>query len=389
MTDKDISMNFVTLKELKNIAGKRVLLRLDLNVPVANNRVADDFRLRSALPTLEYLRVQGAKVIIIGHIEGETRTLRPVYERLSKLFPLKAFLTANLETEFPSAVGTLQEGEAVLCENLRLYPGEKANDEKFAAALSALGEVFVNEAFSVSHRAHASIVGVPKLLPSFAGFRFALEVEELSKAFRPEHPALFILGGAKFETKLPLLQKFLGFYDYVFVSGALANDFFKAKGFSIGASRVSAGIIDLRGLIGKGNLILPSDVVVKNPSGTIAVSPDAVQDSDSIMDAGPKTIELLEDLVRRSKFVLWNGPLGNYEAGFRGPTEELAKYIATNSIHSVMGGGDTLAAVAKLNLTDKFDFVSTAGGAMLQFLATGTLPGIAALEVSLQLTNRI
>ena len=375
-------MKFTSLKELKHIENQRIVVRLDLNVPVLDNRVVDDFRLRSSLPTLEYLRVRGAKIIIIGHIEGETRTLRPVFERLNELFPLKSFISANISNEFPSEIGLLLPGEAIVLENLRVYPGEKANDEQFTRELSALGDIFVNEAFSVSHREHASIVGLPKFLPSAAGLRFVEEVTGLSQAFTPPHPALFVLGGAKFETKLPLLEKFLGFYDYVFVGGALANDLFKAKGLSVGVSRVSDGSIELGGIIEKKNLLLPMDVMAKNASGVSAIAPQAVGSTDSIMDAGPKTVEQLKDLIRQSKFVLWNGPLGNYEAGFKGPTEELAKYIASNEIHSIIGGGDTLASVSTLKLEDKFDFVSTAGGAMLEFLAHGTLPGITALEIN-------
>ncbi len=375
---------YKTIEDAGDIFDKRVLLRLDLNVPIKNGVVADDFRIRQSLKTLEFLKDKGARVIIVSHIEGEITTLKPVYEYLNTLFPLKAFV-ASYDGDAPiPEIESLHARETLLCENLRQYEGEKANDESFARNLAKRADLYVNEAFSVSHRPHASIIGIPPYLPSYAGFVFHQEVTNLSEAFSPLRPALFVLGGAKFDTKLPLLEKFLRFYDYVFVGGALANDVFKFKGLEVGKSRVSEGDILTKDFVAKENLFTPVDVVTEGPKGVSVKKPNEVEKDEIIMDAGPATSEQLNDYIRRSKFVLWNGPLGNYEKGFKKPTEDLASYIASNSIRSIIGGGDTLAAVASQNLLDKFDFVSTAGGAMLDFLANDTLPGLEALSAGMK-----
>jgi len=375
---------YKAIEDIGDIFDKRVLLRLDLNVPVKDGVVADDFRIKQSLKTLEFLKEKGARIIIVSHIEGEIKTLKPVYEYLNALFPLKAFVPSYDGTADIPEIESLHAREALLCENLRQYDGEKANDETFARNLAARADLYVNEAFSVSHRAHASIVGVTQFLPSYAGFLFHQEVTRLSEAFSPVRPALFILGGAKFDTKLPLLEKFLRFYDYVFVAGALANDVYKFKGLEVGKSRVSEGNLLTKEFVSKENLFTPIDVVVDGPDGVRVKKPEEVTKEEIIMDAGPATSEMLNDYIHRSKFVLWNGPLGNYEKGFKKPTEDLAAYIASNSIRSIIGGGDTLAAVAAQNLLDKFDFVSTAGGAMLDFLANDTVPGVEALSAGMK-----
>jgi phosphoglycerate kinase len=269
-------------------------------------------------------------------------------------------------------------------ENLRFFEGEKKNDPKFAKELASLADIYVNDAFPVCHREHASIVGVPKLLPSYVGFQLEKEVANLSRAFNPAHPFLFILGGAKFETKLPLLAKFLDIADQIFVGGALANDLFKAKGFEIGQSLISKTGIDLSAFIKSPKLLLPVDII--NQEG-VSKAADSLSLTDKIMDDGPKTLQMLKEKISAAKFILWNGPLGMYEGGYKQPTLELAKIIGeatagTSGVVSIVGGGDTLAAIEELQNQDKFTFVSTGGGAMLDFLAKGTLPGIEALEES-------
>lgn len=375
---------YKTLVDSGDIFGKRVLLRLDLNTPIKDGVVADDFRIRQSLRTLEYLKDKGAKIIIVSHIEGEGKTLKPVYEYLNTLFPIKAFVKDYFGVEVPMEITSLRAREAVVCENLRQYDGEKNNNETFSRSLASLADLYINEAFSVSHRPHASIVGVSQYLPSYAGFLFDEEVKNLSEAFTPLRPAFFILGGAKFETKLPLLEKFLKFYDFVFVGGALANDIYKARGFEVGKSKISESSSSVADFISKENLYVPVDVTVQSEKGVLVKKPEEVTKDEAIIDAGPATIALLEDYIRRSKFVLWNGPLGMYEAGFKKPTEDLAVYIASNNIRSIIGGGDTLAAVASQNLLQKIDFVSTAGGAMLDFLANETLPGVEALSAGMK-----
>jgi phosphoglycerate kinase len=241
-----------------------------------------------------------------------------------------------------------------------------------------LGDVYVNEAFSNSHRAHASIVGIPKFIPVFAGFGLEREVLNLSKAFNPPHPFLFILGGAKFETKMPLVEKFLNIADDVFVGGALANDIYKAKGLNVGKSVVSDGEVDLNNFINNPKILVPIDIEtdahhIKNP--------EEVTDEEKIYDAGPKTVEILGEKIKNAKFVLWNGPLGDYEKGFVSGTQGVAKALGeTEGVEIIIGGGDTLASIKDLGIKKEFSFLSTAGGAMLEFLANGTLPGIEALK---------
>lgn len=375
-------MNLKTIKDIKNLRGKRVLLRLDLNIPIIDGVLRDDFRIKKSLATLNFLRDSGAKTIIISHIESiETKSLEIIYEYLSKFFNI-AFFKDYFSEETKNAIEGMNGGDFILLENLRIYEDEEKNSEHFAKQLSSLGEIYVNDAFSVSHRQHASIVGVPKFLPSYAGILFEEEVANLSGAFNPEHPFIFILGGAKFETKIPLIEKFLKLADFVFVGGALANDFFREKGYEIGLSVLSPKKFDLKKISASEKLFLPIDIVVKNNKGVFIKKPSQVLKEDKILDDGPETISMLEKKLSQSKFVLWNGPLGDYEKGFKEGTIELARAIAKSGAKSIIGGGDTLAVVSKMNLENKFSFISTGGGAMLDFLANETLPGIEALERS-------
>ena len=361
------------------LRGKRVFLRLDLNVPVVGDEIRDDFRIKQSLPTLQTLTQQGAKVIVLAHMENsETVSLERVARYLND--HLKVSFVKTLE-ELQQIIPTLKDGGVVLFENLRLYDGEKNNDKSFAESLARLGDIYVNDAFSVSHREHASVVGIPRLLPSFAGPLLEREVSELSVAFNPPHPFLFILGGAKFDTKLPLIEKFLTIADNVFIGGALANDIFKEKGFEVGFSVVSKKHVNLKPIISNKKLIIPKDVVVANPLNSRITRPDASPSADEkILDAGPETIASLADLLTETKCVVWNGPLGDYEHGFSKGTEGLARAIVESGVQSIVGGGDTVAVLRDIGLLDKFSFVSTGGGAMIDFLAQGTLPGIEALK---------
>jgi phosphoglycerate kinase len=369
------------IADVKNLKGKRILLRLDLNVPIEDGRVVDDYRIKKSFATISYLQDAGAKIIIVSHIENnEGATLRPVYECIKKDFE-STFEDSQDFDVIKNKAEDMKNGEIMMLENLRRYPGEKENDETFSRSLASIAEIFVNDAFAVSHRAHASVVGVTRFLPSFAGFLMSDEVHKLAIAFHPPKPFTFILGGAKFETKLPLLKKFLKIADVVYLAGALANDGFKAKGFNVGKSRVSANAADVASIIKNKKLVLPVDVVVKTESGEKKVKKlSEIADSDIIWDAGPQSLKELEGMVKHSKFVLWNGTLGNCEEGFKEGTLELAKIIAKNSTASILGGGDTVAAISELKLEDKFDFVSTGGGAMLDYLANETLPGIEVLK---------
>ncbi|MBU6323499.1 MAG: phosphoglycerate kinase [Patescibacteria group bacterium] len=364
-----------------------VLVRSPFNVPIANGAVANAFRLKEALPTIDYLTKHHARVILCSHIgRADTETLKPVYDALARYVPGLAFCPEAVGPAARKAARELSPGGVLLLENLRRYPGEKKNDPKFAAELAELADVFVQDTFDVLHREHAGVVGVPKLLPSYAGFLVEREVAELSKALTPASPSLAIISGAKFETKEPVLNKLITLYDTVFVGGAIANDFLKAKGYPVGKSLVSgtdAG--HLKPLLENKRLTLAVDSLVAPAGGTRADARVAeigdVKDGEAILDVGPKTSAMLADLVKRSKTVLWNGPLGNYENGFVDGTDALAEAIAGSGARSTIGGGDTVASIEKLGINDRFSFISTGGGAMLDFLAQGgVLPGLRALD---------
>lgn len=373
-------MELKTITDAGDLKGKRVFVRGALNVPLEDGVVHHEFRLRRALPTLEYLKKAGAKVILVGHIGRKPEeTLRPVYEALQKHIPV-TWVDAPIGAEVVDALKDIEEGSITMLENLRRYSGETENDPAFASELASLADVYVNDAFTVSHREHASIVGVAKLLPSYAGVVFKEECDVLSAAMQPESPSLFILGGAKFDTKLPLIERYADVYDFVFVGGALANDLFKARGYNVGQSVVSDVDLSGQSIVDNERVLLPVDVTVAKGEMRRVTTPDDVGDDESIYDAGPKTIALLREKMQGARTILWNGPLGYYENGFAEYTKQCAEEVARSSAHSIVGGGDTVAAIESLGLQTEFDFISTAGGAMLVFLEKGTLPGIEALK---------
>ena len=371
-----------SIKTVSGLSGKRVVVRVDFNVPFKDGKIIDDFRIKKALPTIEYLAKKGAVVILISHVgEDGKQSLLPVAKQLKKYIKNLEFVDSPILSEQTSrAVYSMKKGGVVLLENLRKDDGEKNNSPSFARALSRYGDLFVNDAFSVSHRKHASVVGITKYIPGYAGLQMMEEIENLSKAFDPVHPFLFALGGAKFQTKIPLIKKFTKQADTVFIAGALANDFFKAKGFEVGLSMVDDGNLPIASLLKSKNLLLPIDVCAVKGKDKRYVKPDQVEKDEMIMDLGPASIKMLEDLIHKSKFILWNGPFGKYEVGFSNSTEQIIKMIAKADIYSIVGGGDTVSMISKLKLEDKFNFVSTGGGATLDFLAEGTLPGIKALK---------
>jgi phosphoglycerate kinase len=362
---------------------KRVVLRLDLNVPLDNGAIRDDYRIKESLPTVNFLREAGAKLVIISHIgKGKPEdTLLPVATYLHALYSTVTFLPNLLDPKNVEMAEKMVAGDILLLENLRHSEGEEGNDPEFAKYLASLGEVYVNDAFSVSHRAHASVVGVPALLPHYTGIRLGKEITELARAFDPERPFLFILGGAKISTKMPLLKKFLGVADHVFLGGTIVNDFYKVNGHEIGTSIYDAdALVGLEGYAKNPKLIIPSDVVVKNAAGSEGRAVDQVTSSDMIVDVGPDTVKGLETVVGAAKLIVWNGPLGFYEEGFTEGTKELLDLIAGSRATSIIGGGDTVALINDMGAVGKFSFVSTGGGAMLDFLANETLPGIEALQ---------
>lgn len=378
-TRPKLKFNIASIKDAKNLRGKRALLRLDLNVPMDETRILDNTRIKKALPTLLYLRKRGARTIVISHLGNDgTHSLKEVARILGKHIPL-GFVPKVVGRDVEERVRSMKNGSILVLENLRKENGEMGNNTFFALSLSRLGDVYVNDAFSESHREAASIVSLPKFLPSYAGLLFEEEMKELSRVFAPKKPFLFILGGSKIFTKLPLIKKYLKIADYVFVGGAIMNNFFKARGFEIGKSLADNAGEDVRPLLKNKRLILPSDIVV-NDGEVRAVG--NVDKKDIIRDIGTESLAKLEKLISDSKEILFNGPLGNYELGFDETTKETLKAMAKTKARTVVGGGDTLVIVSRLKLENKFSFVSSAGGAMIEFLANSTLPGIEALKKS-------
>ena len=333
-----------TVRDIPNLQNVPVLVRAALNVPIADEEVASDYRLRRALASVRYLTERGAKVILAGHLTGQgTETLAPVARALEELLPRVAFCPEPVGKSAREAARALLPGSVLVLENLRRDTREQANDPSFAQELAALADVFVQDSFDTCHRRHASIVGVPTLLPSYAGLLLEEEVRELSRALAPKKPALAIIGGAKFQTKEPVIRKFVETYDAVYVGGALANDFLKAAGFEVGKSLVS-GISpeEFKELVAHKSLSLPVDVIAKSSvddsARTTPVS--EVRPDEIIVDIGPETVALLAERAAKAKMILWNGPFGNYENGFVDATQAIARTVARAGESQVGETGD-------------------------------------------------
>jgi len=369
-----------SIRQAKNLKGKKVLVRVDFNVPVKDDVVLDSFRIKKSIPTIKFLKAKGAKIILISHLGKGGESLAPVAEVLNKFIKVK-FVPEVLGNAVLDSVAKLRNGEVLLLENLRNNKGEKGCDKNFARSLADLADVYVNESFAVDHRRDASLVLVPKLLPSYAGFQLEEEVKNLSKVMKsPKHPFLFILGGAKFSTKMPLVKKYLKSADYVFLGGALANDFMVVQGYEVGQSLVDSKSYGIEKLLKNKKLILPIDVLVNSHSVVMAKKVNKVSKEDTIIDIGPDSIKMLAAYIKKAKLILWNGPLGKYEDGGAEGTKSVLRLVAKSRAESIMGGGDTVALISEMKIEKKISFISTGGGATLDFLAHGTLPGIKALE---------
>lgn len=387
---KILSMADVDLK------SKRVLIREDLNVPIAEGHVTNDNRIRAALPTIQKALAANAKVMILSHlgrpVEGEYDpkfSLFPVAEALSALLGKPVKFISDYLTEAP----LLQDGEVALLENVRFNKGEKKNDPALAAKLAAMCDVFVMDAFATSHRAQASTEGVIRLAPvACAGPLLMAELGALGKALRnPERPLVALIGGSKVSTKLTLLEEMLTKVESLIVGGGIANNFLKAAGYQIGRSLYEPELLpDTRQIMeaavkmGK-NIPLPIDVVVGSelsPASRAEVKDvKDVGAEDMILDIGPKTVELYKTILEQAKTIVWNGPVGAFEVDqFGGGTRALAEIIASANSFAFAGGGDTVAAVQKYGVREKIDYVSTAGGALLEFMEGHTLPAVGALE---------
>lgn len=373
------------------LAGKTVLLRTDYNVPIKDGRVHDDFRIRASLPTIEYLLKQKCRIIIVSHLgrpEGKATpefSLRPVVQRLTDLLRQKISFAQSIATAKKS------DAQIVMLENLRFDPREEANDPSLAKELAGLADVYVDDAFAVVHRAHASIVGVTKLLPSAAGLLVQAEVSALRGVLdKPIKPFLAIAGGAKVADKIELLEQLIAKANTLFVGGAMANTFLASQGIAIGVSKFEeAELAEAKRLLAKARrnnvrVILPSDVVVvkkiEAETDSRAINLSDISADDVIVDIGPKTIKVALDTIKDGGTVLWNGPLGVDEIPeFAKGTLRLARGIIASKAHSVIGGGDTADVLDKAGLHKKFSFVSTGGGAALELLAGKELPGLKVL----------
>ncbi len=371
-----------SIKKIKDLKGKRVLVRVDFNVPIKDGVIEDDFRITKVLPTINFLRGAGAKVVLVSHLGKGEASLKIVAESLNTHLPVK-FINKIVGMEVEAEVKNMVDGDVILLENLRMHKGEQGADKLFAMSLAKLGEIYVNDAFSVSHREDASIVLVPKMLPSYAGFQLEEEVKHLSKPFsKPKHPFLFILGGAKFSTKMPLIEKYLELADQVFIGGALLNDFLETEGLEVGDSLVDDTISVSKEILENKKLVLPTDVVVKDEATGELTNKKVteVKKHEIILDIGEEAVRMIEPLVKDAKLILWNGPLGKYEELGGGATKKILDLVAKSKAETIIGGGDTVEIISEAKMEDEFSFVSTGGGATLDFLANGTLPGIEALQ---------
>jgi phosphoglycerate kinase (EC 2.7.2.3) len=392
-------MNKMSINEVP-VRGKRVLVRVDFNVPVDEQRnITDDTRIRAALPTIQYLVREGAKVILVSHFgrpKGQVNSkysLAPVAVRLAELLGQKVdFANECIGEPVRQQVNSLEDGQVLLLENVRFYPGEEKNDPVFAQELAALGELFVNDAFGTAHRAHASTEGVTHYLPAVAGFLMQKEVETMGKALKsPERPFVAIIGGAKVGDKIGVIENLLEKVDTLLIGGGMANTFLKAQGYKLGKSLVEDDKLELAQLImlkaqeREVLLELPDDVLVATameadtPFRNVQVW--GIDEDEMILDIGVATSAKFGRHIINAGTVVWNGPMGVFEIpSFAKGTQVIAQTMVLCKGVTIVGGGDSVAAVEKIQVSDKLTHISTGGGASLEFLEGRTLPGVAALK---------
>lgn len=392
-------MKMRTIKELKNLSGKKVFVTVDFNISLKDGKISNDKRIIEALPTLKYLLDKNGKLILASHL-GRPKgidmhfSLKPVAKRLQELIGKKVILINNFwEKNVNTKIGQTKSDEIVLLENIRFYPGEEKNDIEFSRHLASMADLFVNDAFGTSHRVHSSIVGITQFLPSYAGLLLSREVEMLSNALeKPKRPFLLIIGGAKTPEKISVIEKLLDKADTIVLGGAIANTFLAAWGFGMGQSMVDYEMIEMsRVVFWKATkkhcaLILPTDVIIsdkdrKAPPKIAAynkVPPHVV-----IYDIGPKTQNHYKELINKAKTIIWNGPMGLYEdSRFSKGTDNLLKYIVQSKAFSIVGGGDTLTSINSQKYFSQIDHISTGGSAMLEYLEKSTLSGVEVLKRS-------
>ncbi|MSO73652.1 MAG: phosphoglycerate kinase [Alphaproteobacteria bacterium] len=386
-----------------DVAGKRVLIRVDLNVPVQDGRVTDTTRIERVAPTIAELAERGAKVVVLSHFgrpKGQrvpAMSLKPLVASLSAALKGRTVIFADdcVGPEAEHAIAALKAGDIALLENVRYHAGEEKNDPALAKQLAALGDLYVNDAFSAAHRAHASTAGIARFLPSYAGRLMQAELDALHQALgKPAHPVTAIVGGAKVSTKLQLLGNLIGKVDTLVVGGGMANTFLNAKGIEVGRSLCEREMVDIactileRAKHERCRIVLPSDAVIarefKAGAATETVAANAVPPDAMILDIGPKTVAEIVSVIEQSRTLVWNGPLGAFEIapfdlGTVMAARAAAERTAAGKLLSVAGGGDTVAALIQAGVAERFSYVSTAGGAFLEWLEGKTLPGVAAL----------
>ncbi len=391
-------MNKKSIKDI-DVKGKKVFCRVDFNVPMQNGAITDDTRIRAALPTIQYLMEQGAKVILASHMgrpKGEVKEdlrLTPVAIKLSELLGKEVAKADEAYGETVKAqIEKMNDGDVLLLENVRFYPGEEKNDPELAKEFAALADVFVNDAFGAAHRAHASTEGIAKHIPAVSGFLMQKELDVLGKAMsNPERPFTAIIGGAKVKDKIGVIENLLDKVDNLIIGGGLAYTFIKAKGYEIGTSLLEEDKIDLaKSFMQKAEekgvkFYMPIDAVIAPEFGenveSKVVDIDAIPADWMSLDIGPKTVELYADVIKNSKLVIWNGPMGVFEFDkFAAGTKGVAEALANSEAFSVVGGGDSAAAAEKFHLADKMSHISTGGGASLEFIEGKELPGVVALN---------
>ena len=388
-----------SIKSLENIENKNIILRLDLNVPIVNGKITDTNRIDKVLPTLNYLIKKKAKIIIISHVGRpngkivKELSLEPVSLCIkNKIKKEVALLKENIFSLKKKDIFKGTKNEVVLLENIRFYSEEEANDDKFSEKLASFGEIYVNDAFSCSHRDHASVTNITKYIPSYSGIQINAEVNALNKITSEiKKPITCIIGGSKISSKINIIKNLIPKFNNIIIVGAMANNIFKHKGLNIGKSIYEKNIGNIIEEIfsyaenNKCKIFFPKDVKVGKKLNDKSVNKELkdIKDNDIILDVGPKTLIEIKQTIDSSSTILWNGPLGYFEnKNFSFGSTEIAKYIANkgNKIYSVVGGGDTVAVINSLNMKNKFNFVSTAGGAFLEYLEGKDLPGIKALN---------